>query len=950
MRVTVSLLLTLVPLVSGLAFGETELLKDPTQLITEGKRSGEGYFSRDGEWMIYQSEAEATNPFYQIYLYNMRTGQSRRVSPGVGMTTCAWIHPSNQSVMFASTHLDPKALVKQQQEFERRESGAPRPYSWDFDENYEIFEADWDGNVLKNLTNAPGYDAEASWSPDGKTIVFASNRRGYEGNLTPEEKAAFEKDPSSLTDIYTMDSNGQNVRRLTTSPGYDGGPFFSHDGSMITWRRFGADGRSAEIFVMRADGSDQRQVTKLGALSWAPYFHPSGDYLIFATNLHGHRNFELYMVDTAGARPPVRITETDGFDGLPVFTPDGRRLAWTSTRHGGPGGQIFVADWNDAKARELLALQSYETSQGTSAEILPEDVSKHVHYLASEKLEGRGTGSNGEALAIRYAQDAFMRYGLLPAGDNGTYLQKFRFTRGVSLGGSNSLQSSQGAEQLKLHEDFRPLVFSKNGDFSDIPVVFAGYGIQAPASEEFAAYDSYVHTDVKDKWVLMFRYAPEGVPANYRQYLNRFADLRRKAMIARDLGAKGILVVSGPNSRVNEQLVPLEFDASLGASSIFSLSISDSLATTLLSSSGKSLLQLQDQLDRGEFIQGFELQPKLSGQVDIVSEEAFAYNVVARLVLNRDASEQAILVGAHLDHLGIRKTAHGGAEAIHFGADDNASGSAGVLEIAEKLASLKRNTPEALRSLKRDVVFALWSGEELGLLGSNHFVRDWEATKGPLYPALAAALNMDMIGRYQDKLMMQAVGSSPLWRELVSQLAPSLNLNVAFQDDPYLPTDSTSFYLKGVPTLNAFTGSHADYHTPTDTAEKLNYPATANVTSLIYEVTVDLSQRDAAPQYVEVQQPGGGNTRFRVYLGTIPDYSNTSVKGVLLSGVKADSPAAKAGLQAGDVIIELSGGKIESIYDYTYVLSGMRPNEAVPIVILRNDERLELTIVPGSRS
>jgi Tol biopolymer transport system component len=924
------------------------------QLTTTGRRSGEGYFSKDGKQLIYQSEQDSSNPFYQIYVMNLETKESQRVSPGVGMTTCAWMHPNGASVMYSSTHLDPQSLEKQRQEIERRQTGAPRPYAWDFDENYDIFIADLQGNVLENLTNARGYDAEGSWSPDGQTLVFASNRRGYEETLTPEEQAAFERDPSSMADIYVMDSHGQNIKRLTTSSGYDGGPFFSADGALITWRRFGADGRVAEVHVMNADGSNQRQVTNLGAMSWAPYFHPSGEYLIFATNLHGHRNFELYMVDTAGTHAPVRVTETEGFDGLPVFSPDGTKLSWTSTRHGGPGGQIFFANWNHEAARAALGIgQNSAKKVSTTPEISAEDLQQHVTYLASDELKGRMTGSEGEALTADHAESVYTRAGLISATSSKGFKQAFNFNRGLSLGQNNafSIKAANGnTATFAVDRDFRPLAFSKSEAFTDASIVFAGYGINVPAGEGHEAYDSYVHLDVKDKWVMILRYVPENVGVNRRQYMNRFSEARRKLMIARDLGAKGVIFVSGPNSQVNAELIPLQNEATLGASSIFALSVTDAVAQSLLDSVGKNLKQLQDQLDTGAFFQGFDLTSSVSGQTEILLEQAQGHNVIGRLVVGSEPSREAIVIGAHMDHLGERQVEGTNEIGIHHGADDNASGTAAVLEIAEKLGHLKATNPQALAGLKRDIIFALWSGEELGLLGSNHFVRDFEATQGPLYPQIAANLNMDMIGRYTDKLIVQAVASSSVWKDAVQAVSPASGLNIIFQDDPYLPTDSTSFYLKGVPTLNAFTGSHEDYHTPNDTAEKLNYSATNQITNMIYGIAWDISSREKAPEYIKVPEPAGSGGGFRVYLGTIPDYSNTTIKGVLLSGVKAESPAEAAGLKAGDIILGLAGSPIENVYDYTYVLSGLRAGESVMIRISRNGEILELPITPRSRS
>lgn len=246
---------------------EAELLSNTRQLTFEGKRAGEGYFSADGSKLIFQSEREADNPFYQIYLMDLETGDTERLSTGTGKTTCAWVHPDNSKVMFASTHLDPSAKAKQEEEFAEREKGGRR-YSWSFDEHYDIFEQSLDGSgEMVNLTNIEGYDAEGSYSPDGKEILFASNRHAYSEPLTADQQAHLEKDASFFMDLYIMNADGTDVRRLTDTPGYDGGPFFSADGEKIVWRRFAEDGHSAEIYIMNRDGSGERRITDLGAMS-----------------------------------------------------------------------------------------------------------------------------------------------------------------------------------------------------------------------------------------------------------------------------------------------------------------------------------------------------------------------------------------------------------------------------------------------------------------------------------------------------------------------------------------------------------------------------------------------------------------------------------------------------------------------------------------------------------
>ena len=273
-----------------------------------------------------------------------------------------WFEPSGLGVLFASTHLDLKAKQKQQAQIAQRKEGRARRYSWNFDPNYDLFVAR--NKDFTRLTARYGYDAEASFSPDGQHILFASNAHAYVQKLSPEQRKRLDIDPGYFVDLYIMRADGSALRQLTVTPGYDGGPFFSPDGKRIVWRRFNNEGTTAEIWTMNTDGTDPRPITTMGAMSWAPFFHPSGDYIVFATNVHGFDNFELYMVLTGGGTP-VRVTQSDGFDGLPVFSPNGKTLSWTSNRAG--SSQIYLARWNDALARRRLGLPRKRTQDFPNA-------------------------------------------------------------------------------------------------------------------------------------------------------------------------------------------------------------------------------------------------------------------------------------------------------------------------------------------------------------------------------------------------------------------------------------------------------------------------------------------------------------------------------------------------------------------------------------------------------
>src|SRR5690606_6934808 len=328
------------------------------------------------------------------------------------------------------------------------------------------------------------------------------------------------------------------------------------------------------------------------------------------------------------------------------------------------------------------------------------------------------------------------------------------------------LEDAEGTiNEFTLDEDWRPLAFTRTGEISPRPVVFAGYGIVAPAEGEHQEYDSYVHLDVTDSWVMIFRYLTENISQERRQHLSRYSSLRYKTMVARDKGAAGVIFVSGPQSQVKDELIPLRFDAAASSTTLAAISITDSAAQQLLSSEN-DLASLQQKLDSGDPVMGFPLPSvKLGAYLDIRHEKRTGRNVLARLGSKELEGKPVIVLGAHLDHLGKGPSADSLARdaenAVHYGADDNASGVAALLEIAEWLADRENR---GRLSQERNLVLGLWSGEELGLLGSSHFVNRLDTRNSEsLQDRVAAYLNMDMVGRLRDHLILQGVGSSPFW-------------------------------------------------------------------------------------------------------------------------------------------------------------------------------------------
>lgn len=305
--------------------------------VTQGlPRAGEGYFSPKGDLIVYQAYPIGY-PFYQIYLQKLDEKTPRLLSTGRGRTTCAYFSPDGEKLIFASSHLDPQIDQTELKAREEAAKGGRRRYQWDFDPHMDIFSINLDGTGLRRLTDAPGYDAEGSFSPDGKQIVFTSSRDG---------------DP----DLYIMDADGSNVRQLTNTAGYDGGPFFSPDGQWVIFRSDRQKEHMLQLFMISVDGKTEIQLTdNVDHVNWCPYFHPSGKYLIWSGADYSRgpttAHFHLFTLDLdwSGAVPKAgtvkQITFSTAMDVLPVFSPDGKSMMWTSTRTSDGTSQLWIADW-----------------------------------------------------------------------------------------------------------------------------------------------------------------------------------------------------------------------------------------------------------------------------------------------------------------------------------------------------------------------------------------------------------------------------------------------------------------------------------------------------------------------------------------------------------------------------------------------------------------------------
>ncbi len=564
-------------------------------------------------------------------------------------------------------------------------------------------------------------------------------------------------------------------------------------------------------------------------------------------------------------------------------------------------------------------------------DITEAELKDHIEYLASDELQGRLPGTPGDLAAAEYIRDKMLKWGLEPLYDNG--LQKFDIVADVKAG-ENCYFSTGGKEFIK-GTDFQPFSISENGRL-EAEVVFAGYGFSIDSDE--IKWDDYNSIDIKGLWVMMLRADPE-VDNAMSSFAAYSAD-RDKAMLAKDKGAGGVLLVSGEKFDPEDEFEGLtkgEFSVGIPV-----LRISRSLADRILADSGKNIAELEKNLNEKREVSSFGTGSIVKAESELIQQMVNTQNVVMQLPgTDPRLKDQYIIIGGHFDHLGTGGPGTSSRAvdtiAVHYGADDNASGIAGMMEIAEKAASQMTN--------KRTLVFAAFAAEEMGLLGSKHLAANlpFEAD------SVDAMINLDMIGRLNDNNLVQigGVGTAPRLKGLINKETDTSYFELSLSNEGYGPSDHSSFYGKDIPVLFVSTGAHLDYHTPFDTPDKINYTGLKEVSILVYDYMEEIDSEKEKLVFTEAgpkTQVSRGMRRKGVTLGIMPDFAGNVQNGLRADFVTPGKPAQIGGMKKGDIITAINGMAVNNIQDYMFRLSKLSHGETINVEILRDDKK-ELLLI-----
>lgn len=595
---------------------------------------------------------------------------------------------------------------------------------------------------------------------------------------------------------------------------------------------------------------------------------------------------------------------------------------------------IFVTNLIKMKLHKLLLFVFFIISTcylHAQSEQLPM-LQKHMVYLASEALEGRFPGTKTDRLTAEYILASMLDNGLTPLYDGG--MQHFSVTTSVTASPNNSFNLN--GNTLTFTADYSLYSFSSNATAVG-EIVFGGFGMVIQSDN--LQHNDYEGLDVKDKWVLVLSGDPEPESAN-SPYIAH-AEARLKALHARDRGALGIIFTAGKANNPNGDLAPLSFGRSVVSAGLPVLDLKRSAADTWLSGLGLSVDSLEKQMMRRAKPTDFSIQGRASITTELIRNEVNTFNVVALLPgTDPRLAKEYIIIGAHYDHLGFGGLGSGSRVpdtiSVHYGADDNASGVAGVLALASQIAKGG--------GLKRSVIFAAFGAEEMGLLGSRYMARNLLVDKS----SVSAMINLDMIGRLNDKraVMVGGTGTAAESETILREIEAEHSLALNFSPEGFGASDHASFYAESIPVFFITTGAHPDYHTPADTYDKINFEGMDEVLNMVNDLATKLGNLDAKLTFQEAGPRERSTSRrgFRVTLGIMPDFTDSSNNGLLVGGVTKGGPADGAGIKKGDVITGIEGMAVSTIYDYMNRLRMLKSGQRVNVDINRQGEMLVLIV------
>jgi len=571
-----------------------------------------------------------------------------------------------------------------------------------------------------------------------------------------------------------------------------------------------------------------------------------------------------------------------------------------------------------------------------SSEITARELKKDVGYLASDSLKGRKPGTPEAGLAASFIKKEFVADHLKLMCDKG--YQNFEIITDATAGPHNVLKFEGCTGEPG--KDFTPLVYSSNAGVSAF-VSFVGYGFDIKTDS--LKWNDYAGIDVTGKWVIIFRADPE--LDNSESKFIPFSELRGKVLTAKDHGAAGVLVVSTVALDKEDKLMALHTENNDVTSGIPVIHIKRSVADLLLKSSGYKADSLEKILNRNKSPKSFDLpQANVYGVTDVILKRTTTANVIGVLVGQDPVlKNEYIVVGGHYDHLGYGGPGSGSrmpdTVAIHNGADDNASGTAMVMELAGKIAAVKYN-------LKRSVIFVAFSGEEMGLLGSKYFVDHPPVD----LKKIKAMFNFDMVGRFdkeKNSISISGTGTSAEGDSILRLFEAGLPFAVTHSPDGYGPSDHASFYSNNIPVFFFTTGVHMDYHTPLDDADKLDYEAEKTIGDFSSKLIMNVDQMKKALTFKESgKKESGGRSgrRYKVTLGIMPDFAGSEKKGLRVDGVTKEGPADKGGMLKGDVIISINGMSVGNIYEYMSRLGKLGKGQTISVEVIRNEKNVVLLI------